>query len=151
MNVLVNISNIDACRKQFNQQPNIVSLIIRVSRDKNLLEKIKSTSDEKDPSVMLINSTITLLYNLTCEEEILLSVKNSDHITGNFLDLAKNSRYNRIRLQAYQIVAVILDDDAIKKLNLTQLSASTITAEFLKFLQMAVKSPTQRYLGVHVS
>ncbi len=151
MTILVNISNVDSCRAKFNEKANLISSLIRISNAPNLCNTIQTTVDTDDnPCNLLINSTLTLLYNLTCETNILQLLKSIENTAKTFLNLIKIARYSRIRLQALQIIAVILNDDDIKNLDSTQFNPSDITLEFLRFLRQAIESPTQRYLGVHV-
>ena len=146
--ILVSISNVDSCRAKFNEKPNLISSLLRISNAPNLCSSIQSTDD--NPSNLLINSTLTLIYNLTCETRILQLLKSIENTAKTFLNLIKIARYARIRLQALQIVAVILNNDDIKSLDSTQFNPSSITLEFLKFLRKAIESSSQRYLGVHV-
>ncbi|CAF1668541.1 unnamed protein product, partial [Didymodactylos carnosus] len=91
--------------------------------------------DEKllKPETILINSAIVLMTNLIYETTILGHVKQKQ-VTSTFLTLT-NSKNDTIQLNAYMMLAYIMNEDDLKKMTNPGKILSAITDILRRTLQ----------------
>ncbi|CAF0810040.1 unnamed protein product [Adineta ricciae] len=125
------------------QQPKLIDYALVIVSNDQLCSNLDSFT--LTPQICLMNSILTGLHNMIYEPKLLAMLKRKT-MTKIFLKIANTASYDRIQIHSYLILAGILSEDEIQKLN----NAKEITKIFYKYLRKAIKSEEKTFKGVTV-
>jgi hypothetical protein len=123
-------------REYLNSNLKIIDSILILLNSNCLLDNILITTDYNSKT-NIIDSAISFIFNLTHDFHYLSLIKENSFFSKDIFLKLKNSKVDRVKLHAFMILAKILNEEDIQKLDYTH----TLTLVFFNYLFRAVNDP----------
>ena len=132
-------------REYLKDNSQLIDSILIILNSTCLLDNILIT-DDYNSKTNLTDSAISFIFNLTHDFYYLTLIKENLYFSKEIFFKLKNAKVDRVKLHAFMILAKILNEEDIQKLDYIH----TLTFVFFNYLFRAVNDPTHTFEDVPV-
>ena len=132
-------------RSSLREHVQIIDAVLLLFHSTRLIDNVLLTSDF-NAETNVIDSAISFLFNLMDEPSFVTLIKNNEHFSKEIFLHLKHSRVDRVKLHALMILAKVLDEIDLKKLDYIE----TFTTLFIDYLVRAFQHRSHACEDVHI-
>jgi hypothetical protein len=132
-------------REYLKDNLKILDSILIILNSSSLLDNVLIEADYNS-ATNVTDAAISFIFNLTLDFQFLTLIEENSYFSRDIFLKLKHAKVDRIKLHAFMILAKILDEDDIQKLD----HIDTLTSVFISYLCKAVNEPCHTYQDVPI-